>query len=95
MIIIEKLKKDASNLYEYITTDFEKLDTFELTVALDGKLKYTDSEDRSNNTNLTLAGNVDFKYDGKLVGIDGKLNVAGKGDSNDSGKAYSLSLKTE
>ena len=48
--IIEKLKKDASNLYEYITTDFEKLDTFELTVALDGKLKYTDSEDRSNNT---------------------------------------------
>lgn len=88
--IIEKLKKDASNLYEYITTDFEKLDTFELTVALDGKLKYTDSEDRSNNTNLTLAGNVDFKYDGKLVGIDGKLNVAGKGELLDQIKSLDM-----
>lgn len=88
--IIEKLKKDASNLYEYITTDFEKLDTFELTVALDGKLKYTDSEDRSNNTNFTLAGNVDFKYDGKLVGIDGKLNVAGKGELLDQIKSLDM-----
>lgn len=88
--IIEKLKKDASNLYEYIATDFEKLDTFELTVALDGKLKYTDSEDRSNNTNLTLAGNVDFKYDGKLVGIDGKLNVAGKGELLDQIKSLDM-----
>ena len=88
--IIEKLKKDASNLYEYITTDFEKLDTFELTVALDGKLKYTDSEDRNNNTNLTLAGNVDFKYDGKLVGIDGKLNVAGKGELLDQIKSLDM-----
>lgn len=88
--IIEKLKKDASNLYEYITTDFEKLDTFELTVALDGKLKYTDSEDRSNNTNLTLAGNVDFKYDGKFVRIDGKLNVAGKGELLDQIKSLDM-----
>lgn len=75
----ETLKENASNLYEYLTTDFEKIETCEMSVDINGKVKYTDSEIIKNNTTLNLVGDMDIKLSETAMQLDLNLNFTGKG----------------
>lgn len=79
VIIGETIKNNASNFYEYLTTDFEKIETFELATEINGKVKYTDDEERKNYTSLTMVGDLDIKQSDDKIGLDLELNVTGKG----------------
>ena len=75
----ELLVKNSSNFYEYITTDFEKINTYEMDIAVKGKVKYEDKEDSSNNTTLNIVGNADLKLSENAIAFDLDVNLTGKG----------------
>lgn len=78
-IIENTIKNDAPNFYEYLTSDFEKIDTYEMEIDIDGKLKYVDEENRKNNTSLTLAGEMGIKKSETALAMDLELDFTGRG----------------
>lgn len=79
LIIEQTIKEESSNFYEYLMADFEKINTYEMEIDLDGKVKYVDEEERKNNTALTLAGEMAIKQSETALALDLELDFTGKG----------------
>ncbi len=56
-IIEEKLKSKASNFYSYLNTDFENLETYEMNVEIDCKMKQSNVMSASD---IDVEGNMEF-----------------------------------
>ncbi len=79
--ILEKIKTEAPTFYEYLESNMKKdIKSFDATVSMNGTLKYTDSSDKSNNTNLkmTLKG-TEKMSENKNMALDFTLKTTGKG----------------
>ncbi len=78
-IISSTIKTKAPTLYQYLTDNKMAVDSYTAAGELSGKLKYTDSESRSNASNLTISGKYLGKVSEMLMAADAQLNITGKG----------------
>lgn len=79
--ILEKVKAEAPTFYEYLENSMNNnVKSFDAAVSMEGTVKYTDSTDKSNNTNLKLAlkGSEKMSED-KNLDLDFVLKMTGKG----------------
>lgn len=74
------LKEAMPKYMDIVTSQTTPLKTFDATVDLDAEIKYKDSDNKSNNTNIVLNGKIDMikTEDSIYMAIDAKLT--GKGD---------------
>ena len=78
-IILEVIKRDAPTFYEMITEEYVPVKTAEMDFDVDGTLKYTHTEDKTNNSNIKFALNGLLKIAEKAIGMDIDYKVTGKG----------------
>ena len=72
----ETLKKDASNLYEYLSTDFEKIETYEMEIDVAAKLKQKSDE---GNETLSVNGTVELKVSETAMSMEADLDLKASG----------------
>lgn len=89
--ISEKIKNNAQNLYEYLTMPMAQIKSTEGTMKVSAKLDYKDSDEKSNNTSLNIAGTIDFKLNEEFVDLDLNFAITGKGLLKDKIKEQGLS----
>lgn len=78
-LISEKIQAEASNLYEYLTLDLEKVTTSTTQSDITGKVKYEDVKNSINNSTLNLVGNAEINTSEVAMQLDLDLNITGKG----------------
>lgn len=77
--VLDVIKEDAPIFYELITSDYETPKTSETKITLNGNVNYTNTEEKSSNTNIKLAltGTTKVNKDTAAIDIDSK--ITGKG----------------
>lgn len=78
-IIEEKIKLEASNLYDYLNTDFEIINTSVSNTDITGKIVYEDTNNSSNNSTLNVNGDAKINVAETTLQIDLDLDITGKG----------------
>ena len=78
-IILEILKKEAPTFYAMLTEEMVQVKTAEMDFDVSGALKYTHTEDSTNNSNIKFALNSLLKIAEKAIGMDVDYKVTGKG----------------
>ncbi len=78
-IILEIIKKEAPTFYAMLTEETVAVKTAEMDFDIEGTLKYTHTEDSSNNSNIKFALNSLLKIAEKAIGMDVDYKVTGKG----------------
>ena len=77
--IFERIKNEAPTFYEYMTAEYETPSTYESDLDLTGILKYVDTENSKNNTNLKLLLTGEAKQSEDMMGANIEAKITGKG----------------
>lgn len=93
-IILEVIKRDAPIFYAMITEENIPVKTAEMNFGVNGTLKYTHTEDKTNNSNIKFALTGLMKIAEKAVGLDLDYKVTGKGAIYDMMKDSDLEKAT-
>lgn len=96
-IILEILKAKAPTFYAMITEESVPVKTAEMDFDIEGTLKYTHTEDKSNNSNIKFALTGLLKIAEKAIGLDLDYKVTGKGaiyDMMKENKVEKATVKT-
>ena len=93
-IILEVIKRDAPTFYAMITEEYIPVKTAEMDFDVNGTLKYTHTEDKSNNSNVKFALTGLIKVAEKAIGLDLDYKVTGKGAIYDMMKESGLEKAT-
>ena len=94
--VLEKIEKDAPVLYEILTMELDDntVESAEASLSATGDVKYTNSNDKSSNTNLKLTINGKVKENPEAAAIDLDIKTTGKGTLLDSIKEAKLEKAT-
>ncbi len=85
-----ELETAAPKYFELLKLQTVKPNTYDVSMNLNGTLKYTDSSDKSNNTNITLDGKIDMVKAADAVSMDINAKLSGKGVMFDAVKSAGL-----
>lgn len=81
--VLEKIKKDAPNFYEFITNEYVTPNTLETLVKATATVNYKDEKKLVTNIKSTLDGKMKMN-DEKQISLDITAKTTGKGDLYDS-----------
>lgn len=77
--INDELRNAIPKYFDIVELQTTALNTFECSATLKGNLKYTDKDDKSNNSNLDIKGTFDIKKAEDAIRVDMDLTLSGKG----------------
>lgn len=75
----EELRNAIPKYFDIVELQTTALKTFEGKATVSGSLKYTDKEDKSNNSTVNIKGTFDIKKSEEAIGVEADLTLTGKG----------------
>lgn len=86
----EELRNAIPKYFEVVELQTTPLNTFEGKADVKGTLKYTDKDDKTNNSTINVKGTIDIQKNEEALFVDIKLSLTGKGALYDAVKKAEL-----
>lgn len=88
--LINDLEKSIPNYMELMNSNCRNPESYSMDMNLTGKLDYKDSQNKSNNFNINLNGNIKMQQNVDMISINGDIKLTGKGEVYDALKESKL-----
>lgn len=86
----EELRNAIPKYFEVVELQTTPLNTFKGKADVKGILKYTDKDDKTNNSTINVKGTIDIQKNEEALFVDIKLSLTGKGELYDAVKKAEL-----